>query len=224
MKVIFKILLISLFFAVESSVFAHNPEHSSLKLIISEKSGFLDISLSQHGVEQALLKKYPDLNLNSIETNKFKELLIGYLKENIILTINDQELKIGAGVIKLGSHQTSLKFRVENFPKEDFKNLEVKATCFQENEKQQTFFSIINDSNKANANLNKSNNYSRKFQFKENTIVLVPQQKTEEIASSALEKLFSPKISYIIPILIIIAIVLFKFLKQKSFEKIIQSS
>lgn len=107
-------LLLVLFILFQSLVFAHNPQQSTLKLILSEENNFLNISLSQYGIEEALKKKYPNLELTTIEPNVFKELLIRYLKENIKISVDEEPLKIGSGVIKLGSHQTELKLKIEN--------------------------------------------------------------------------------------------------------------
>ena len=141
-KMRFKIFFSGLLLFFQSFLFAHNPSQSSLKLSIYEQSGILEINLAEYGVEQALLKKYPDLDLKSIVLKDYKELIINYLKENINIAVNGQQLKIGKGAIKLGGHQTDLKFQIDNIP-QDPQYVDVYAPCFKENEKQQNFFRII---------------------------------------------------------------------------------
>lgn len=169
MKIKHKLLLIS-FLLFQSILTAHNPQQSSFKLIISEPVSFLTISLSQYGVEQALIKKHPDLDISTIEIKKLKELLVKHLKENIKLFANNEQLvQIGKGVIKLGSHQTDLKFQLTNFP-EELKYLEVNAPCFQENEKQNNFFTVVYKGLNTRAKLSRENNFTSQFIFNENEI------------------------------------------------------
>ena len=164
-----KIIITSFFLLFQIFLFAHNPQQSSLKLIIFENNGFLNISLSQYGIEQALIKKYPNLDLSSVEPNDFKELLIKYLKEHIILSVDGHQLKIGKGVIKLGNHQTDLKFEINNFP-ENPKSMNADVSCFQENERQNNFFTILYKGLTTRAKLEKNNNFKCKFTFSNSEI------------------------------------------------------
>ena len=141
MKFTSKDFWIVIFLVYQSFLFAHNPQQASLKLFVNHDTSFLEINSSQYGIEQALVKKYPELNLDSIPSKEFKELLIKYVKETIVLSVNDQQLRIGKGVIKLGSHQTDLKFKMNGFPKNP-KSMMVDAHCFKENTEQNNFFSI----------------------------------------------------------------------------------
>ena len=162
---------------------AHNPLQSSLKLSIYEQSGILEVNLAQYGVEQALVKKYPDLNLKSTTPKDFKELLINYLKENILISVNGQQLKIGKGAIKLGNHQTDLKFQLDNIP-EDPKCMDVDIHCFQENEKQQNFFKIAYKGLNVREKLTKENDFKAKFTITESEILI--NNKTESLRNDSM--------------------------------------
>lgn len=166
----YKILITSLLITFQSLLNAHNPLQSSINLKLYEHNGILEINLAQYGVEQALLKKYPDLEIASMPSNDFKEVLINYLKESILIKINDQDLIIGKGVIKLGSHQTDLKFQIDNVP-ESPEFVHVNAHCFQENEKQQNFFKIEHKGIKAKKKLNHANNFSIQFTIADSQIL-----------------------------------------------------
>lgn len=164
-----KILFAGFLLFFQSLLFAHNPLQASLKFSIHEQVGILEVALAQYGIEQALVKKYPDLDLQSIDLKDFKELLINDLKETIIISVNGQPVNIGKGVIKLGSHQTDLKFQVNNIP-ENPQYVEVDAHCFQENEKHQNFFTVVYKGMKARAKLNHENNFTSAFTITESEI------------------------------------------------------
>ena len=162
-------------FLCNNSVFAHNTQQSSFKLFLSGDDSFIEIVLSQYGIEQALIKKYPDLNLKLINPNDFKELLIQHLKQNILISENGKPLKIGSGLIKMGSHQTDVKFKVDNI-KGSPELLDIKAPCFQENEKQNNIFTVEYNGLSARAKLNKENMFQAKYIFNESSIEVVALQ------------------------------------------------
>ena len=72
-----------LFLSLNGLVFAHNTQQSSFNFLLSNDDSVVEIILSQYGIEQALIKKYPDLDLKLTSPKDFKELLIKYLKQNI---------------------------------------------------------------------------------------------------------------------------------------------
>ncbi len=119
---------------------AHNPLSARYYLHAGEQASILNISLSQAGVNQALLKKYGQDELHQMEQKEFKEVIIAYLKEHFYLAINQQEIKLEEGGIKLGNHQTDLKFVLPPLPKEVVE-IAVRIPAFQENDQHQTIFS-----------------------------------------------------------------------------------
>jgi len=169
-----KYLLLVLFSMCQSLLFAHNPQQSTIRLTIQENNALLDLSLAQYGVEQALIKSNPDLDLSLIEQNEFKELLIAYLKENILISINGKAIKIGSGIIKLGNHNTELKFIIENVP-EKINYIDVDASCFKENEKQINFFKVAYNHLGARAKLSSKNDFKSKFIFTEKEISVIEE-------------------------------------------------
>lgn len=177
-----KYFLIGLF-AVVQSVLAHNPHSSSLRLTVVERGGVLELSLSQYGVEQALIKKYPDMDLKSMEQNEFKENLIQYIKETISFSANGKALKIGSGIIKLGSHQTDVKFKILNIPKE-IKYLDADVHCFKENEKQANFLTLSYNGLVCRAKLTKESNFVSHFVVNEHKISI--DYNTKDVSKSGL--------------------------------------
>lgn len=166
------ILLVPIFLC-SSFVFSHNTQQSSFKLFLSDNNdNFIEIILSQYGVEQALINKYPDLNLQSITPKDFKELLVQHLKQNISMSVDGNPLNIGGGLIKLGSHQTNVRFKVNNF-KGNPKYLDVNASCFQENEKQNNIFTVTYNGLTARANLSAENMFQSRYVFDKSNIEIM---------------------------------------------------
>ena len=158
-------VILTILFVISSfNICAHNPQISSLRLNIQNNTGILEFSLAQHGIEQALLKKYPDINLKVITPNSFKELLVKYLKETVLLSANGKPIKLGTGIVKLGSHQSDLKFKLKNIPK-IINYIDVNAYCFQENENQQNFFTLTKEHLKSKIKLSRENNFYSRFEI-----------------------------------------------------------
>lgn len=196
-----KILLVVSILFCQNFLFAHNPWQSSIKLFLYEESGLLELNLAQYGVEQALTQKNTKLDLTTIEPNDFKELLVNYLKENIKIAINGQQLTIGKGGIKLGSHQTDLKFQIDNIPINP-KVIEVNAHCFQENIAHQNFFTVVYNGLKNRITLNKENNFSGAFTITKSKI----QANSELANSSSLVNHWSAAVFLVLSIGIIIGL------------------
>ncbi len=183
MNILIKKNLFSFFLLLQCSLFAHNSNISSLRLNIQGNGAILEFSLSQYGIEQALIKKYPDLNLKTIESDDFKEILIKYIKENVILYVNGTLLEIGTGVIRLQSHQSDLKFKVTNLPK-DPKYIDIDAHCFQENKNQKIFFRLIYNGLTARVELSEVNNFKSRFNINENQITVTKNTSLINLNSS----------------------------------------
>tara|TARA_R110002051_G_scaffold137916_2_gene210555 strand:- start:58632 stop:59273 length:642 start_codon:yes stop_codon:yes gene_type:complete len=158
-----KLITVCLIVLIKSHLLlAHNPNQASIKLIIQDKGAFVDFTMSQFGIEQVLLKKNPNLDLKTISEIELKQLIINEVKEQIKINTNGKSLVLGTGVIKLGSHESNLKFLVNNLPI-NLKTIEVNAHCFQENENQVNFFTVWYKDNSTRAKLFRDNNYQSKF-------------------------------------------------------------
>lgn len=137
MRNIFLIVAIAL---VHSSAMAHNPLTAKFELNAALQEGaILNIYLSQTGLHQALIKYYEQTDFATISANEYKKLAVQYLKKHIAITADTELLKIGEGGIKLGSHQTDLKFLIENYPSE-VNDLEVNISAFNGNENHHSVF------------------------------------------------------------------------------------
>lgn len=135
-----KFLLIVAIALVYSSAVAHNPLTAKFELNATLPEGaILNIYLSQTGLHQALIKYYKQTDFSTISTSEYKKLTVQYLKEHFALVADNEVLKIGEGGIKLGNHQTDLKFLIENYPSK-VSNLEVYINAFKENENHHSVF------------------------------------------------------------------------------------
>jgi len=185
MNILIKNIFFAFLFFSKSFLFAHDYQISSLRLNIFRNEAILEFNLSQYGIEQALVKKYPSLDLKTITSKEFKEILIKYIKETVFLSANGQSLKIGSGIIRLQSHQSDLKFKVINLP-ETIKYLDVNAHCFEENKKQQNFFTIIKNELNARVKLTKENSFTSRFTFSENEISVIENIEQKRIRKTSL--------------------------------------
>lgn len=137
MKNIFLIVAIAL---VYSSAMAHNPLTAKFELNTNlQKGAILNVYTSQTGVHQALIKYYTQIDFTAITENEYKVLVVEYIKKHLSIKADDTPLIIGEGGIKLGNHQTDLKFLIENYPNK-VSSLQVILNAFEENENHHSVF------------------------------------------------------------------------------------
>ena len=119
---------------------AHNPLTAKFELRASlEEGALLYVYLTQVSVHYALRKQHPDLDFDQVNADEYKRMVVQYLRAHIVLVADNIPLELGYGAIKLGSHQTDLRFYIENYPGQ-VEKLEVHLNAFQENGHQQTVF------------------------------------------------------------------------------------
>lgn len=139
-------------------VIAHNPLSATYHFEAGKDASVLSINLSQDGVNKILIDKYGSDEMNLISQKKFKELIVDYIKSNFNLTIDEQPIILNKGGIKLGTHQTDLKFVLPPLPN-DFTIFHIKIPAFKENGNHQTIFSYKMSGKKDKVILDKKNNY-----------------------------------------------------------------
>lgn len=160
-----KIILICVisFFSIKS-VKAHNPLSAVYYLEVKDGFGILNISLSQVGFQNALLKYHVDIQLDSLSSDAYKKLAISYLKEHFNLKINDQPIDLLKGGLKLGNHQTNVKFVTSTLPKH-LEHLTVTINAFEQNKHHQTIFSLSQKGLTDKLILSEKNNFSANASF-----------------------------------------------------------
>jgi hypothetical protein len=118
----------------------HNPLSAKYQVVAGEGATLLSISLSQTGLDLALSKAYSQEMLDTLEQKEYKELVIDYVKNNFDFSVNNESVILKKGGIKLGSHQTDLKFVLPPFPKE-IEEFSIDIPAFKDNKYHQTIFS-----------------------------------------------------------------------------------
>jgi len=120
--------------------FGHNPLAAKYHIAAGQQASLLTINLSQDGVNHTLIKIYGREHLDTISQLAFEELIVEYIKNNFTLYIDDGEIKLAKGGIKLGSHQTDLKFVLPPIIP-NVEKVVISIPAFKENENHQTIFS-----------------------------------------------------------------------------------
>ncbi|MGB5553725.1 MAG: hypothetical protein WBM83_03625 [Flavobacteriaceae bacterium] len=167
-----KLLIFCLLVALSSqSALAHNPLSAMYYFEVKDDFGILNISLSQAGFQEALTAHYPAIDFNKLSDVDYKQWAVAYVKDNFHLNINGNQIELLNGGLKLGNHQTDLKFVTEKLPNA-FHTLEVEINAFRENEHHQTIFSWSLHGETDKVILSDNNDYSASVKFKDNKMLI----------------------------------------------------
>ncbi|AFM03451.1 hypothetical protein Fleli_1004 [Bernardetia litoralis DSM 6794] len=154
---------------------AHNPNTASI--VVSPINGFwiMQFAFSQESANAALTQFYPTQNLKDISVEEYKKLYIDYVKNKTSLKVDGQKIELSSGEIKLGNHQTDMKFLLPTFPK-DYKEVQIKLSVFEENEEQNTALKFVENDKSIRKVINHQNEFSFSFQNKDNKFIEVVQE------------------------------------------------
>lgn len=147
---------------------AHNSLSAKYYLNVNEQVSLLSIHLSQVGVHAMMKKQYGD-QLEDMSVTEYKEALVSYVKTRCDLFVGDQKIILNQGGIKLGSHQTDLKFLVE-VPSIARQNMSVSIPAFKENDLHQTVFAYNINGVKGKAILSQKNDYQSDIIFNKSLV------------------------------------------------------
>ncbi len=112
----------------------HNPQLATFFIRNLEGVWVIEGSFPQHGLHEALREAYENIQIDSLGPPEYKNLLIDYIKGHILIETEDnREIVLGEGGLRLGNHQTDVRFVLENLP-ESPQDLKVKIGCLQEND------------------------------------------------------------------------------------------
>ena len=152
-----------LFLLGMSPLYAHDPLTSRFELHSNFSNGaVMRIYLTQAGVHRTLQKEHPGSDLENKE--EYEKMIITYLKDHIDIEADGLPLKLNAGAIKLGSHETSVVFLVKNYP-QNVKKLNVNIDAFKENGHHQTVFWWYTPGEKSRFVLSKRNGFQGFFEI-----------------------------------------------------------
>jgi hypothetical protein len=166
LKIFFIILLV--FFS--SRLEGHNPELSSIVLVDKgDNEWVLQIQAALTGFEYAITEKYGEGSFDSPE--EFMELVIDHLTENVSIKMNDEDVILKNGSVKLG-HETAVAFNLESVPN-NIEKIEVINTSFASIYRNKSALFVLKEGiAKSQFPLEKSNNHSVKIKLQENSFVL----------------------------------------------------
>ena len=153
--------------------YAHNPLSAMYYLEVKDDFTILNISLSQAGLSEAMLKYYK--SNSKLSEDEYKELIVKYVKANFNLNINDSSINLLDGGVKLGNHQTELKFITSKIPS-NLEKLNIEVNAFKENEHHQTIFSISYHQKTSKVILNEANNYASHLKVVDDKMVKSAQE------------------------------------------------
>lgn len=115
-------------------------------------------------MNKVLIEKLGEEAFNKLDQQELKEQLFQYIKDNFILSIDDEKVQLMEGGIKLGSHQTDLKFIIPRLS-EELKIMEISIPAFKQNRSHQTIFSYNINGSIDHLILNQDNNYQSTIHF-----------------------------------------------------------
>jgi len=150
--------------------YAHNPLSATYYLEVNQELGILNVSVSQAGFQEALNKHYPEVEFINLSAIEYKKLAVDYIKGNFNLTVNGNQVQLLNGGLKLGDHQTDLKFITSDLP-DEFSTLAITIDAFKENEHHQTVFSLSLHGVSDKVILSEKNNYGTSIEFKDHKIM-----------------------------------------------------
>ncbi|WP_258105130.1 hypothetical protein [Marinoscillum sp. MHG1-6] len=135
-----KIFIVILGMCVVVVGYAHSPNLATFQLKQYNQVWVLEGSFAQFGLNEAMKSHYPELNLSELTSREFKKKAMAYLREGIEVSYPyGKLLRLGEGGIKIGSHQTDVRFVVDD-PLADLGALKIVIRCMSENTHQQNVF------------------------------------------------------------------------------------
>jgi len=124
-----KLLLVAVCLLNSAILRAHDPQLSTITLIQSKNNQWnLVVGSGLSACQYELKNSYPDINIDSLDANRFQALLLQHLKETIQIKCGSYVGELTNGMIILG-HQTDVRFDVIGMPKK-VTSLEIKQLGF----------------------------------------------------------------------------------------------
>lgn len=190
---------------VFTSTKAHNPNTTSVVFSPINGIWMAQFTISQEGANNALAQFYSDKNFKNISEAAYKKMYVEYIKKKFTLLVDGNIVLFDSGGIKLGSHQTNIKFLLPDFPKE-FKTVELNFPLFEENKEQNTVVKFELEKKTIRKILNHHNEFN--LLFENNEKEFVEKDSSNTVLKYSLFGLF---------ILSITGIILY-FVKRKSYN------
>ncbi|WP_339756313.1 hypothetical protein [Algoriphagus aquimarinus] len=153
-----------------SGVSAHQPDISSFTIIEAQPGiWMLQLNASMTAFQYEVRNAYGEDSYASPE--EFNQLLLDYLKKQIVIQINDEEVTLEKGLVRLG-HATTVAFELSGVP-EEIEEVFVRNYGFKNINKSQVIFSIIKEGmEKEQFLLNGENDFQLHLSLTEDQLLL----------------------------------------------------
>lgn len=158
-----------IFWVIPFISFAHNPLSARYYIETTPSGSVLTINLSQSGINHLMTKKFDEDFFENVDEKAWKELIVNYIKEKFTLKVDGEKVVLGKGGIRLGSHQTDLKF-VLPFISTESKDISIDIPAFKENGEHQTIFAYNINGKTDKVILSEQNNYKAHINLTGNPI------------------------------------------------------
>jgi len=169
MKNIVKSLLIVIIFLSAVSASAHQPDISTLTLIEQQPGKWmLQLNASMTAFQYEVRNEYGENSYASPE--EFNQLLLKYLRAQITIQVNGEDVMLGNGLVQLG-HATAVAFEVSGMP-EVMEKVFIKNQGFENIYHSQIIFAIVQEGlDKSQFILNEANNYQLHVYLKDTQVL-----------------------------------------------------
>lgn len=145
---------------------AHDINTASVKLSPLNGVWTVHFSFAQAGVDYSLSKYLGNNSLDTLNAAIYKEYLADYIKSHFNLVIDNKSIPIGSGGIKLGNHQTDIRFFLPSFPKQ-YNRIFLSIPLFEENPNQHNLIKIKDGLLEGRKILKHSNQFEWEFFYDE---------------------------------------------------------
>jgi len=170
-----KYLALGLFFCMLLSSRAHNPNNTALSLIQEKGLWSLHLLISQQGAHEALQHHYKKVDLHLLSKADYQKKYMQYVRDKLIIWVDTQRIQLGSGGIKLGKHQTEIRWLLPTFPLA-YETLKMEVNVFCENPSQHTMVRITDGNKRFRKLLHKKNGFQLSCQTIEGAFVAIEKK------------------------------------------------
>ncbi len=140
----FKIRCLIILLLLVESVFAHNPQVSTISIIQNEnKKWSVFITAPLYTCQLAIKNKFPQMNIDSISSFEIQKTILDLVKNNLIIN-GDSSVKLMNDKVQL-AHETTIFFDINN---DDFFPIEISFTAFSKLYNHFTLLKIVPSNSK----------------------------------------------------------------------------
>lgn len=138
----------------------HDPNLATVTIKQEKGVWIFTMSCAQAGLHEAIASNHPELKNTPITETAYKEAVVEYVKKTVEFTANDfGEVTFGQGGVRLGPHQSDVKFELLNMP-DDIKRFKIVIRTMGENAQHVNLVKVFLASKPERLLLDRSNNYT----------------------------------------------------------------